>query len=109
MNHVDDRKKQAELEELAHRIRAARKSAHLSQAALAKNIGVSDKSVSAYEKGRSTPPFDKLKKIARYTNHPIQYFTEDSTDSVTISKKIHQIEKEIAEIRKLLEKPKNNP
>jgi len=107
MNTVDERKKNTELAELARRIRKARKSAHLSQAALAKSIGVSDKSVSAYEKGRSTPPFSKLKKIAEFTNHPMQYFTEEQMSDTTITKKIQQIEKELAIIRRLLEK--NHP
>ena len=48
--------KKDELTNLAKRIRNARENAHLSQQALGKGIGVSDKSISAFEKGRSQPP-----------------------------------------------------
>ena len=58
-----DLKNPKHLSELAIRIREARRNAHLSQDELGKYIGVSDKSVSAYEQGRSMPPINKLKKI----------------------------------------------
>src|ERR1700694_3453455 len=100
---VDNKKQSKELEALAKRIRSARKEARLSQKSLATVIGVSDKSVSAYEQGRSIPPFEKLKKIASCTNRPLTYFTEDSTDESTIMSKLQTIEQEIDKIKKLLE------
>ncbi len=102
MSDVDKKADRKELEALAKRIKSARRDAHLSQATLGEAIGVSDKSVSAYEQGRSTPPFEKIKKIARTTNRPLSYFTDESTDDATISEKLKVIEQELDEIRKLL-------
>lgn len=87
---------------LQERVRRAREEAHLSQKELGDFIGVSDKSVSAYEQGRSTPPFEKLKKIAECTNRPITFFTEEEPNTSIIVNKLSLIEKEMAEIRDLL-------
>ena len=101
MPEVTDNHQQAEL---AKRIKSARLTCRLSQVVLARQIGVSDKSISAYELGRSTPPFDKLKKIAMITNHPLSYFTEDDNSVALISSKLVAIEQELIEVKKLLMK-----
>ena len=101
MGNVDV-KNQKKLTELSQRIREARKNAHLSQDELGKFIGVSDKSVSAYEQGRSTPPISKLKKIAESTNHPFSYFTQEDNDEALLSSKLASIERELAEVKRLL-------
>ena len=93
-----------ELEDLAERIKVAREDARMSQRELGTAIGVSDKSISAYEQGRSIPPFEKLRKIAEKTKHPITYFTEDDNDTSVIVSKLGMIEKELTEIRALLKK-----
>ncbi len=90
------------LSELAKRIKSARLKTRLSQSNLAVQIGVSDKSISAYEQGRSTPPFEKLKKIASVTNHPLGYFTDDDNENGMIISKLTSIENELIEVRKLL-------
>ncbi len=100
VNQSDQRK----LAELAKRIRKAREEAHISQLELGKAIGVSDKAISSYEKGRSTPPFNKLKKIAQETKQPMDYFSGDPKMEGTIISKLSKVEKELAEIRKLLKK-----
>ena len=100
MTSVDD--KSLLLSDLARRIRSARTTARLSQSELAKGIGVSDKSISAYEQGRSTPPFEKLKKIANETHHPLSYFTEENNGEATIASKLDSIERELAEVKRLL-------
>ena len=97
-------KQKKRLNDLARRIRSARLEAHMSQHGLGKSIGVSDKSVSAYEQGRSTPPFAKLKKIADATSHPLAYFTDENITEATITSKILMIERELAEVKKLLKK-----
>ena len=106
MTDVDVKTKTKKLSELARRIRTARREARLSQQALGESIGVSDKSVSAYEQGRSVPPFDKLKKIAANTHRPVSYFTEDNIDAATITTKLLSIERELSEVKKLLKQTK---
>ena len=88
--------------DLAVRIKSARKKAGLSQVELAKGIGLSDKSISAYEQGRSMPPVSKLKQIAEVTKHPLSYFTDATTNHETLDTLILSIERELQEIKKLL-------
>jgi transcriptional regulator with XRE-family HTH domain len=99
-----DKKKQ--LSDLAHRIRTARIAARLSQNALGKSIGVSDKSISAYEQGRSTPPISNLKKIAQTTRHPFNYFTQEDSGEATLAAKLLSIERELDEVKRLLKQSK---
>jgi transcriptional regulator with XRE-family HTH domain len=101
MKHVDHKD---ELTELAKRIRSARSSAHLSQHALGKSVGLSDKAISAYEKGRSQPPLENLRKIADATNYPLTYFTQEENSDVEITAKLLSIERELAEVKRLLKK-----
>lgn len=89
---------------LAKRIRKARQNAHLSQAELGKGIGVSDKSVSSYEQGRSLPSLETLRKIAEQTNHPLTFFTDEEPSKADIAAKLSSIEKELNELKKLLNK-----
>jgi len=103
MKHDNDKD---ELKELANRIRTARENAHLSQQTLGETIGVSDKSISAYEKGRSQPPLKKLQKIADATNHPITYFTQEDNADIAITAKLQSIERELAEVKRLLKRAK---
>ena len=49
-------------------IKKARVYSGLSQKQLAKKLGVSDKTVSAYETGRAIPPTPTLAKLAEITN-----------------------------------------
>lgn len=93
-----------ELSKIAKRIRQARKEARLSQLDLARAIGVSDKSVSAYEKDRAVPPISKLKKIAEKTGFPVNYFTEEDGKKAEVEGRINQMEKELQQIKKLLRK-----
>lgn len=101
-------KNQKQLSELAVRIRAARREAHLSQHELGDGIGVSDKSVSAYEQGRSVPPISKLKKIAETTQHPLSFFTQENINEATITAKLTSIERELSEVKRLLKEAKSS-
>lgn len=91
---------------LAQRIRKARKETRLSQRALGVGIGVSDKTISSYEQSRSVPPFARLRKIAAYTNRPITYFTEERSEKALITTKLSSIERELAEVKRLLKRAK---
>jgi len=95
-----------ELNDLAKRIRMARENSHLSQQTLGETIGVSDKSISAYEKGRSQPPLENLRKIADATHHPLTYFTQEDNEESAIEAKLLSIERELAEVKRLLKKAK---
>lgn len=89
---------------LAKRIRKARTDAHLSQAALGQGIGVSDKAISSYEKGRSTPSVAQLKSIAQTTRLPLAYFTDENEQPALLAGRIAAIEKELVALKKLLKK-----
>jgi transcriptional regulator with XRE-family HTH domain len=103
MKRVDEKNK---LPDLASRISTARANAHLSQHELGASIGVSDKSISAYEKGRSQPPLKNLQKIADATQHPLTYFTQNENDDSEIAAKLLSIERELAEVKRLLKAKK---
>lgn len=94
--------------DLKTKIRQARKQATLSQQQLSQAIGVSDKAVSAYEVGRSSPPLKILEKISQATGKPISYFlnkeSEAHPDSLLI--KLEAIESELRNIRRLLQNDK---
>lgn len=91
--------------DIAKRIRQARQQAHLSQQDLGKAIGVSDKSISAYEQGRAVPPVNKLKKIASTTSHSLNYFTDEKVDQAIIASRLVKVEQELKQIKRLLKKP----
>ena len=99
-----DTEQQIERKKLANRIKEARESSHISQKELGDSIGVSDKSISSYEKARSMPPVEKLKKIALKTNKPLLFFTEEKTAKIDIVSKLNLIEKELQGIREILVK-----
>lgn len=92
--------------EISARIKKARESVHISQRELGISIGVSDKSISSYEQGRSVPPIEKLKKIAKITKKPLYYFTDEETMTMDIIGKLNLIESELLAVRKLLENHK---
>lgn len=93
--------------DIAQRIRQAREAARMSQEQLGQAIGVTDKSISAYEKKRAEPSIEKLKKIALSTNQSLNFFTDEQADQATITGKLNSIEKELQEIRRLLQKTSN--
>ena len=96
MSEIDD--------QLAEKIRTARIEVGLSQTDLGGAIGLSDKSISAYEKGRAITPIDKLRKISQATHRPLQYFTGETEEDYTVEAKLAAIEKGLKEIKELLEK-----
>lgn len=61
----------------ATRLRQAREDMGYSQKILGVRVGLSDKSISMYEKGTVYPPVTNLLKIAKELNKEIGYFLED--------------------------------
>ena len=89
------------MKSLGSKIKLARKAIQSTQSQLAQAVGVSDKSVSAYESGRISPPLEVLEKIATSTRHPMQYFVGEPAES-SILQKLNSIEELFTEIRDLL-------
>lgn len=89
---------------LSERIRNARTASHLSQQQLADKMGFSDKSISAYEKGRSVPPLSQLKKLAKITNYPLAYFTQEEEISLSlVFAKLQLVQRQFDDIKKILD------
>lgn len=88
---------------IGQKIKQARKIKQITQEDLAKVIGVSDKSISAYESDRISPPIKVLEKIAENTDQAFSYFLEDTVESSILSK-LNEIKKQFNEIKDLLEK-----
>jgi Zn-dependent peptidase ImmA (M78 family) len=59
---------------LPHKIRKARQSAHLSQGAFARALGLSSEYISLLEAGKRTPSMGTLQKIATFLNRDLTYF-----------------------------------
>ncbi|MBI3887948.1 helix-turn-helix transcriptional regulator [Candidatus Microgenomates bacterium] len=91
------------LSELAIRIRESRIKVHLTQEDLGKQLGLSDKSISAYEQGRSIPPIRKLQELAKITSVPLSYFMEDTSGTYeALLQQFMAVEREFQELKKLL-------
>lgn len=88
--------------ELRKKIRKARVAADLSQKQLAEELGISEKTISAYEKGRAIPPVPTLEKISNITDRPIQYFVKNGRKDIVeeISGKLDIIIQELEKINK---------
>ena len=90
---------------IPEKIRLARTAAGLSQKQLAISVGLTDKAISSYEKGRAMPPVDVLREISLSTYKPMAFFLDEtSTDEANLQMKLEIIERELSEIRKLLQK-----
>ncbi len=91
------------------RIKKARKEMGISQKQLAGYLRVSDKAVSSYEVGRTTPSFETIKKIGKIVHKPIAYFDKDlDINDLDLQIKIKTVERELLEIKKLLKKKRSN-
>src|SRR3989344_8654904 len=89
-------------DQIGAKIRQARKGKRVTQEDLADAIGVSDKSISAYESNRVSPPLKVLEKIAEQTDQSLTFFLEDSIESAILSK-LKEVERQFKEIKFLLE------
>lgn len=61
----------------AKRLKEAREEIGYSQKELGLRVGLSDKSISIYEKGTVYPPISNLLKIAKELKKDIEYFLKD--------------------------------
>ena len=89
---------------LATKLKQARKDRGLSQKEMGTALKLSDKAVSAYEVGRAVPSIDTLREVSKVTYKPLSYFIDEDSEEQELEAKLHGIEQELAEIRKLLAK-----
>ncbi|MFA6185228.1 MAG: helix-turn-helix transcriptional regulator [Candidatus Shapirobacteria bacterium] len=90
---------------IGQKIKAARKIRRITQEELANAMGVSDKSISAYESDRANPPLSVIEKISKVTDQPLSFFLEETIETSILSK-LREVEIQFKEIKKLLEKEK---
>jgi transcriptional regulator with XRE-family HTH domain len=83
---------------LCKRLKEARKSAELSQKKLGIAAGMDEFSASArmnhYEKGRHTPDYKTLKRIAKILRVPVAYFYADTDDLAQLIISYHKLKKQ---------------
>lgn len=77
---------------LGSRIAALRKSAGLSQAALASRIGVSPSAIGMYEQGRREPSGDLLIALSRQFNVSVDYLLTGRKPAVSPAPPLTQLE-----------------
>ena len=86
----------------AGKIREARKLARKSQKKLGDELGVSDKTVSAWESGRAEPSLDMLYDIGKATSQPINFFLRDQKGEYSIPSKLSEVAKRLEELKAIM-------
>lgn len=66
------------------RFALARKRRGLTKRALAKEVGVTDRSVTAYESGQTVPESQTIEKIAKALRFPVEFFFADDVDELPV-------------------------
>ncbi len=94
--------------DIGKKIREARNELGISQKKLGEALIISEKAISSYESGRTAPSIQILQKIAKRTNKPITYFTDELTKETSLIFLLENIENQLKEIRRLLEESTNN-
>ncbi|MEN9389633.1 MAG: hypothetical protein RLY61_717 [Candidatus Parcubacteria bacterium] len=88
------------MKSVAHSIKDLRIKTKLSQKRFGYKIGISGKTISAYETGKCTPPLKVLEKISHTYKISISTFTV-SSDELLIEK-IKRLQEDINEISKVM-------
>ena len=89
-----------EQESVASRLKTIRLKKKLSQDRFAKKIGLTGKTISAYETGTSLPPLKILEKISIVYKTPL--ISLDRNDRTELDKKIAKLKKCIFEVEEIL-------
>ena len=89
------------LNEINIKIKYIREKKGLSQERFGSKVGVSGKSISAYENGRCTPPVKVLENICRVYNTPVFYIANGGKESLTGI--ISEIKQHVTKIEEILE------
>jgi transcriptional regulator with XRE-family HTH domain len=82
--------------EIGDQIKKLRLKLNISQDRFGKKIGVSGKTISAYETGKITPSLDILDKIS--SEYEVNFFKKSNKD---IERKINELQKSILELQNL--------
>jgi len=93
------------MDKISKKLRQARVEAAFSQKELADALKLSDRTISAYEKGRAMPPLDTLQNISNLTHKSINYFLDEEIETqedLDMQVKIKKIEIELLNIKKAL-------
>jgi transcriptional regulator with XRE-family HTH domain len=85
---------------LGRRIKEARTARGFRQADLAKLVGVSTQSISAFESGRIPPAREYVEKIAHHTQRPLHFFTGQKVAEALA--RVEQMRKELDELQDIL-------
>lgn len=88
-------------------IKKARQAAGLSQKELAKALGVSDKTISAYETGRAMPPSSTLAQIAKITDMSISKIigvgeNEEEIENDKLKERLIDLEQRVSNLEQTL-------
>ncbi len=86
-----------DIKQFRFKLRHSRQDKGLSQRGLGLALGLSDKTISSYESGRSYPNLEILERISDILDKPIEYFIS-SSKQIQISELIKRIESNQKEI-----------
>lgn len=86
---------------IAIQIKKLRNNKRLSQQRFGRKVGLSGKTISAYETGRVVPPYKVLEKISSTYNYPLISFSELQKNK--LERKIGIIENLIREIKEYVD------
>ncbi|MBW7955407.1 helix-turn-helix transcriptional regulator [Patescibacteria group bacterium] len=85
---------------LGEKIKQARQAKNLRQADLAKLIGLSPQSISAFESGKIPPDREYIEKIAYHTQRPVHFFTGQKVAEALA--RVEQLKVELEELSAIL-------
>ena len=89
------------MKEINIKIKNIREKKGLSQERFGSKVGVSGKSISAYENGRCVPPVKVLENICRVYNTPVFYIAGENKKDLT--ELITEIKQHVSKIEEILE------
>lgn len=89
------------INEINIKIKILREKRGLSQDRFGGKIGVSGKSISAYENGRCLPPLKVLENICKVYGTPVFYIANDNKEDLT--KLVSEVKRNISKLEEILE------
>jgi len=92
---------------LGEKMKLARQERGLRQSDLAKLVGISHQSISAFESNRIPPAHEYLEKIAYHTQKPLHFFTGQKVTEAVL--RVDQLITELEELKKILTKIVEQP